>query len=249
MEYIQISTNKVGLIFTLLFRTFSIVSDFSIFHSEVCHLKEILKKNAFPIKLIDSCIKNFLNKRLTEKPVTLTAKKRDLVIVLPFLGKLSLDLRTHLRNSISKNLPFCKIRVIFKSSTRISKFFQFKDKMPYCLCSNVIYKFLCGRYNATYYGETCWHVSIRVGEHSGVSPLIGKKSKSKKSTAVKDHMLFCDHIVSIDDFKILATSDSDFYVKVKESLLISRDEPILNKNERSLPLYLFDFSLPYEIIS
>ena len=45
---------KVGLIFTLLFRTFSIVSDFSRFHLEVCHLKEILKKNAFPIKLIDS---------------------------------------------------------------------------------------------------------------------------------------------------------------------------------------------------
>ena len=33
---------KVGLIFTLLFRTFSIVSDFSRFHSEVYHLKEIL---------------------------------------------------------------------------------------------------------------------------------------------------------------------------------------------------------------
>ena len=53
-------------------------------------------------------------------------------------------------------------------------------------------------------------------------------------------MLFCDHLVSIDDFKILATSDSDFHIKVKESLLISRDEPILNKNETSLTLYLFD---------
>ena len=67
--------------FTLLFQTLSIVSDFSGFHSEICHLKEILKKNAFPIKLIDSCIKNFLNKRFTEKPATL----KDLVIVLPFL--------------------------------------------------------------------------------------------------------------------------------------------------------------------
>ena len=53
-------------------------------------------------------------------------------------------------------------------------------------------------------------------------------------------MLFCDHIVFIDDFKIVATSDSDFHVKVKETLLISRDGPILNKNETSLPLYLFD---------
>ena len=39
-------------------------------------------------------------------------------------------------------------------------------------------------------------------------------------------MLFRDHIVSIDDFKILGTSDSDFHVKVKESLLILRDGPI-----------------------
>ena len=181
---------KVGLIFTLSFRTFSAVSDFSGFHSEVCNLKEILKKNAFPIKLIDSCVKNFLNKKLTEKPVTLTAERKDLVIVLPFYGKLSLDLRTRLRNSISKNLPFCKIRVIFKSSTRISNFLQFKHKMPYCLRSNVVYKFSCGRYNATYYGETCWHLSLRVGKHSGVSSLTGNKSKSKKSTVVKDHMLF-----------------------------------------------------------
>ena len=55
---------KVGLIFTLSFSTFSVDSDFSRFHSEVCHLKVILKKNAFCIKLIDSCIKNFLKKNL-----------------------------------------------------------------------------------------------------------------------------------------------------------------------------------------
>ena len=108
--------------------------------------------------------------------------------------------------------------------------------MSYCLRSNVIYKFFCGRCNVTYYGETCRHLS----EDAGVSTLNGKKSKSKKYTAIKDHMPFCDHIVSIDDFKMLATSDSDFRVKVKESLLISRDELFLNKNETSLPFYLFD---------
>ena len=200
----------------------------------------MLKKNVFPIKLIDSCIKNFLNKRLTDKPVKLKAAKEDLVIVLPYLGKLSLDLRTRLRNGISKNLPFCKIRTIFKSSTDISNLFQFRDKMSYCFRSNVVYKFSCGRCSATYYGDICRHLSVRVGKHSGISPLTGKKSKSKKPTTVKDHMIFCNHIVSIDDFIILPTSDSDFHVKVKESLLISCDEPILKKNETSLPLYLFD---------
>ena len=61
-------------------------------------------------------------------------------------------------------------------------------------------------------------------------------------------MLFYDHIVSIDDFKILATSDSDFHAKVKESLLLSCDEPTLNKNETSLPLYLLNWSLSDEIM-
>ena len=112
--------------------------------------------------------------------------------------------------------------------------------MPYCLCSKVVYKFSCGRPNATYFGDTCLHLSVRVGEHLRVSPLTGKKSESKKSAAVIDHMLFFHHIVSIDDFKLLSTSDSDFHVKIKERLFILHDEPILNKSETSLPLYLFD---------
>ena len=98
--------------------------------------------------------------------------------------------------------------------------------MLYCLLANFVYKFSCGRCNATYCGERQRHLNVRVGECLGVSPLTEKKLKSKKSIAVKDHLLFCDHIVSIENFKILATSDSDFHVKVKESLLISRDDPI-----------------------
>ena len=161
------------------------------------------KKNPFPIKLTYSCIKNFLNKRLTEKPLTLAAEKKNLVIVLPFLGKLLLDLRIRLKISISKNLLFCKIRGIIKSSTGISSFFQFKDKLPNCLRSNVVYKFSCGTCNTAYYSETCQHLIIRTSKDSDFSPLTRKKSKSKKSTAVKGHMLLCDRIISIDGFKIL----------------------------------------------
>ena len=61
-------------------------------------------------------------------------------------------------------------------------------------------------------------------------------------------MLFCNRIVSIDDFKVLATSDLDFHVKVKESLLISCGEPILNKDKTLLPLYWFDWFFAYEIM-
>ena len=89
--------------------------------------------------------------------------------------------------------------------------------------------------DATYYGETCQHLNVWVG-----LPLIGKKSKSKTTTATKDHMLFCDHLVSLEDFKILTGSNSEFHLKIKESLLISRDKPDLNRNQKCLPFYLFD---------
>ena len=146
---------KIALIFTLLFRTFLIVSDFSRFHTEVSHLKEILRKNAFPIKLVDNCIKTFLHKKFFHTPVALTVEKKELFIALPNLGDLSLAIRTRLQNSVNKNLPFCKIKVIFKSTTRLSKFFHFKDKVSFNLRSNVIYKLSCGRCNVTYYSKTC----------------------------------------------------------------------------------------------
>ena len=76
---------------------------------EVSHLKEILRKNVFLIKLVDNCIKTFLNKNFLHTTVALTVEKKELFIALPYLGNLSVAIRTHLQNKINKNLPFCKI--------------------------------------------------------------------------------------------------------------------------------------------
>ena len=81
-------------------------------------------------------------------------------------------------------------------------------------------------------------MNIRVGEHSGVSPLTGKKLKAKTITAIKGHMLFCDHVVSLEDFKILASSNSEFHIKIKESPLISRDKPELNREKEAFATLL-----------
>ena len=126
---------------------------------------------------------------------------------------------------------------IFKPYSRLTKFFYQQTFNTIC---KFVCKFTCGRCNATYYGETRRHFKVRVGEHSGISPLTNKRSKSRKSAAVKEHMLICDQPVSFDDFKVLASSNSEFHLEIKESLLISRDQPVLNKNEASLPLHLFD---------
>ena len=71
-------------------------------------------------------------------------------------------------------------------------------------------------------------------------------SKARKTTAVKDHVLFYDHIVFLHDFKILTSSNSEFHLKIKERLLISSDKPELNRNEKSLPFCLLINVFPPE---
>ena len=55
-----------------------------------------------------------------------------------------------------------------------------------------------------------------IGEHSGVSPLTGKKSKSKTNTAVKDHMLFWDHVDSLEEFKFWQVVIQNFDLRSKK---------------------------------
>ena len=56
-------------------------------------------------------------------------------------------------------------------------------------------------------------------------------------------MLLDGHKVSFDNFLILLEQSNPFKLQLKESLLISRDKPILNKNIYSFPLELFDYDI------
>ena len=78
-------TYKTGLIKSLLFRCFSLCSDFVDLHHEINILKSILYKNSYPRDFVDKCIKEFLDRVLTPKIVISPVPKKDLMIVLPYL--------------------------------------------------------------------------------------------------------------------------------------------------------------------
>ena len=90
-------TYKKSLIDTLLFRCFSICSDYTSFHLEVENLREILKKNSYPSGIIEQSIRSFLNKLHVPKKTIPTVPKRELFIVLPYLGTLTSNLKQKLR--------------------------------------------------------------------------------------------------------------------------------------------------------
>ena len=228
-------TYKIGLIKSLLFRCFSSCSDFIKFHHEIDKLKSTLYKNSYPRDLIDKCIKEFLDKILTLKPVVSTVPKKELIITLTYLGKLSLQIRTRINRIMKNKLPYRNIQFVFQTKCKISNSFTFKDKIPSVLGCGIVYKFQCGSCDATYYSKTKHHFKVRMCEHFGISALTGKRVKGDNDSAIKEHLLFCNHTPDFEDFSILTTNNNDFKV-----MLMERDHPSLNKNKQSLPLELFD---------
>ena len=209
------------------------------FHHEVDKLKKILSKNAYPQKFVDKCIQTFLNNIYIQTPKVPSVPKKELIIILPYLGNMSQIVKTKLTKARSKRMKFCKLRVIFQTNNRLKNYFHFKDFVPETLRSSLIYKFSCGSCTASYIGKTYRHFKVRVSEHQGVFPKTGKPVKSTLSTSVRDHMLVCDHKVMHEDFKFLGNESSRCLLELKESLFIKRDKPSLNKNLYSQELLLF----------
>ena len=92
---------KFDLVHTLLNRCFRLSSDFLKFHHEVDKLKKILPKNAYPKKFTDKYIQKFLNNMFIQRLQIPSVPKKELLITLPYLGKMSQIVKTRLRLRIN----------------------------------------------------------------------------------------------------------------------------------------------------
>ena len=79
-------------------------------------------------------------------------------------------------------------------------------------------------------------------EHLTISARTGKIVKIDDGSAVKGHLLFCNHSPSFEEFWIIATRNNDLKVTLMGNLIRDRDRdhPPLNKNKQSVPFELFD---------
>ena len=224
------------LYFTEVFR---LCSNYENFHREIETLKSILKNNSYPHNLVNHCIKKFLNKLFVQRDLNFMVPKRELICVLPYLGKASLDLR-RLRRTIERDLPFCKLKIIFRSKCRLNTLFRFKDSLEKKIRSGISYRYTRSICKVTYYGKNFNQFYIRAAEHMGISNLTGKRLKTVMQSAISDHLLQCNCTINFDDFDFLATESNKFKLLLRESLLIKRDKLILNRTIKSFPLELFD---------
>ena len=172
-----------------------------------------------------------------------TVPKKDVSIVLPYLGSISWKVKKELVNIISDCAGSCKVKVVFKSSNKLSSFFSYKDKLPKSLMSGVIYHYHCARCNLSYVGSTKRYWEKRLEEHLHKSALTGKPLRGMAMFAPMQHVrMKCSHespTMGREDFKIIGRGSNPFLLLLKESIFIYKLKPEINNNDACIPLQLF----------
>ena len=144
---------------------FDLRLDFVKFDHQINILKSILYRNSYPCNFVEKCRKEFLDRVLTRKVVVSTMPKKDLIIVLPYLGKRLLQIRTIINRVMKNKLHHFNFRIAFQTKCKLVNSFTFKDKIPFFLCFGIVYKFKCSGCNTTYYGKAKRHFKVRMCEY------------------------------------------------------------------------------------
>ena len=189
-----------------------------------------------------------VEKTFVEKRVNVTLpkdKKQELKISLPFLGKYSNELKRKISSSASKFLVKTKINVTWNSSRKLRNLFSFKDKLPMHIRSNILYRFTCNGCNSIYLGKTKRHFLVRTYEHLGLSLRTGKRytynNKNNNNTGILDHIHASDNCNGeLANFEIIGNARNDYFLRIKEALLIHKFKPTINSKSKSIPLQLFE---------
>ena len=179
---------------------------------------------------------------IKRKKVKDSSTEKEIMISFEFLGKTSLEVKRQLIEIFRTCSKDIKLNVVFKSSVRVSNAFRFKDQIPKCLNSMLLYKFTCNTCNSVYIGKTKRHYLVRQFEHLGLSVFTNKalRYSDKDATAIRKHCHHQNHVNCTDNFKIMGNSVNNYFLQLKESLLILKLRPTLNVAKESMLLYLFD---------
>ena len=151
-------------------------------------LKNSLFQNGYPRGVINYNVNDLLHK-YKDKPSqpTLTVPKKDVTLVLPYLGLHSDVITRRLKSCVNKFCGFVNLRVVFQNTRRIKSFFPYKDRFNRSQKSEIVYKASCWDCDAFYIGKTKRRLHDRKTEHFKALTQIGH------ATAVAEHSISTGH--------------------------------------------------------
>ena len=93
----------------------------------------------------------------------------------------------------------------------------------------------CLNCEAEYIGKTTQHIDARIYQHKIVKD--GQHGLTKSH--ITEHAQRLRHTIDWQNYSLLARASNDYYLKIKETLLIKERMPIMNNNKTSVILNLF----------
>ena len=95
-------------------------------------LERILLLNGYPMGTVKYHMNDVIDKHQNKpKDPVQTAKKKEVLIVLPFLGHHSKQLTKQLRSCINKFYGIFNVRMAFQNTRTIKSFLPYKDKLQW----------------------------------------------------------------------------------------------------------------------
>ena len=231
---------KISAVKSLIFRAYHVSSTFFKFHEELTFLKQFFVNNGFPMYIIDNVTKTILNKEFSSTSSNTTiVPKLDIYFKFMYFGVQSDRLKTELISLFDKYYPYIKPNIILVNNNRIKDIFRFKDRIPKCCMSSVVYKFSCASCGASYLGSTQKSLYCRVQQHAGKSFRTGLPLSKPVESSIREHCHnVCKINFSIDDFNVIDRESSEFKLRLLESVHIHKQKPELNNMMSASPLHI-----------
>ena len=230
---------NINLINCLLTRSYRICNSYRAIHKEFEHITDMLLKNGYPLSIINSQIREFLDNKHQQNCTNTQASEpapsspRSTFLYLPFLGNSSSHFEKELKTFFHKHLGNKLKLSVIHTTFKIDNFFRYKEQQPFLRRSNVVYKLKCSC-DAFYIGQTRRNLITRIQEHNPDSP-------TGQQTDIAKHLLENpSHAVNFDQPEIIASAFNYRELLIKETLFIHQLNPSINVDESSTPLFLFN---------
>ena len=206
--------HKINLIRSLTYRYYRLCSSGSLLQSALNDLRKLLLQNGYPQGIINYHINDVLNKNRQRQH-----SKKDIVIILPYLGLQSNQVAKGLKSCVYKFYSRVNLKIVFQSTRRIKSLFPYKDRINRSQQSRVIYRANCWDCNGFCIGKTKRRLHDRKTEH------FKALAKNDNTSAIADRVK-----AKWDHFDILTKGKTDYHCKIKETLFIQELEPAFNVN-------------------
>lgn len=194
------------------------------FHEEnFAKLKDILRNNNYPSRLVNHCINYFSKQKIVIRNNSTDSliDSRRTYFKIPYIPVLS--------QKIKKILHTNECNIVFYNIKKLNSLFtQLKDVIPKKYQSNLIYHIDCKDCNACYVGQTKQFLMNRVNQHKYDC----KKLDSNKldNTALMNHVIDYNHSFNfdLDAVKILDKESHFFKKNLSEMIFIKKNTNCVN---------------------